>query len=233
LKIARSLHVDKTLFSPDATFAAVTHLVFKVPGRPDVTDTDPDAATTTDTDDDDSADTDADADDGIELAYGLDIIKSSDGSLIRRLSGAFPDFKFSADRRHFAAGGFDGNVTLVDLETNKVSRIRVSQSQEVSFVTFDDRSRLSAAVTVEGVHVIDLAKGREVAEIPNEGLAVLDTVAFSADGTRIAIAENNRYGTSAVKVWLLDPDRLSDEAVNRLNDLKKLRPVEAAASGSP
>ena len=196
--------IDKTLLSPDASMLAVRSLVFrslatdKTNGRTGVA----------------------------ELSYYLDIKKPSGGGSIQRLIGAFTDFAFSADSKCLAAADIEGHVTIVDLVTSVVSRIRLSDSREVSFVAFGSESRLLAAVTEEGVHVIDIKKRREIAEIPNAGTAVLDAIAFSPDGKSIAVAENDPYGQSArVKIWLLDPGQLSRQAEEKLKDLETRQPV--------
>jgi WD40 repeat protein len=198
------VEVEKTLFSPNSKFAAVSYVVF------------------------DSEENKAEMPtEVVEIAYRLDIKRLSDRKTIQPLTGAFLDFKFSPDTRYLAACDFHGKVTIVDLITNKVSKIRLSLYDEVSFVQFDDHSRLLAAVTSGGVHIIDVPKRREIAEIPNEGVAVLDAIAFSADGKYIAIAENERRGGSGnVRVWVVDSDKLSNEALTRLEDLKKMTAIK-------
>jgi WD40 repeat protein/serine/threonine protein kinase len=116
---------------------------------------------------------------------------------------------FSPDGKRVASGG-GAVIKLWDAQTGAVVRTLTGHSGEVSGVAFSpDGSRLAsvgdaqnkAEVSVGGeVKIWDLATGREAWAF-HDGPSEFLSVAYSPDGTRLAVETDGAVKTAKVRVW--------------------------------
>jgi len=97
---------------------------------------------------------------------------------------------FSNDGRWFASGSVGGTIHVVNLGTKKMS-ITIAAGQGVKALTFSpDGQVIAAALNDSTVRLFAVANGKAVASIPEiDG----NGIAYSADGTRIAVAGHDGY----------------------------------------
>jgi WD40 repeat protein len=160
----------------------------------------------------------------------LEVFRLSDRKKLAVVKGGgvILNYNFSPDSNYIvnaasgvnAAAGLDGKLTIIDLRGNNSVTTEFNFAGGVGGIFFDGRSRLLAALTEDTIRVIDLRTAREIAEIP--GSENVAAVAFSHDGKYLATAMDLKSGSPhsyALRVWLLSPEELLNEASTRLNQV--------------
>jgi tetratricopeptide (TPR) repeat protein len=122
--------------------------------------------------------------------------------------GSFGRVAFSPDGKYLVAGG--EAVTVWDAATGKVLRTLEGSPKDADRLTFSRDGKLVAAAARETVVLWDFVSGREVASYPVHGNALLVDLAFSPDGTRLAIGHGR-----GVDVWEVGPKWQALEAARR------------------
>jgi WD40 repeat protein len=158
------------------------------------------------------------------VATRIEVLRLSDRKKLAEVqgSGLIFDFDFSPDGRYVAAAALDGKLAIIDLHANKSVAAEFNFIGGALEVAFDQHSRLLAVITAGAIRVIDLATTREIAEIPVE--ESMGHLAFSYDGKYLAVAVDvNGSGdlNYLVRVWLLSPEALLNEATTRLNHIER------------
>ncbi len=134
------------------------------------------------------------------------------GEPLGRLRDLTTDVAFTPNGKRLAAGTFDGRVLVYDLRTRRrVLRIRVGSV--VTAVAFDPNGDLLGVGTVAGkVSFFDPRTGARVGRRLDAGKAAVWQVAFSPDGTLVAVAVdpngvegfNGQQHRGEVQLWNVD-----------------------------
>lgn len=130
---------------------------------------------------------------------GILVVDSTTGQEKRRLrrnrDEEFPVAEFAPDGKSIAGAGPGRTVAVWNAETGKVSKTFKGHDEAVARLSFShDGSRLAAGGAAGTVWVWDMKTGRLISRFNDEDTApqpVL-SLAFSADSSRVAIAEHTR-----------------------------------------
>jgi WD40 repeat protein len=115
---------------------------------------------------------------------------------------------FSPDGRHLVATG--GAVTVWDAATGKELRTLEGSPTDADRLAFSRDGKLLAAAAPDTVVLWDFASGREVSSYPLHGGPLLVDLAFSPDGTRLAIGNSG-----SLDIWEVGVKWQTPTAVRR------------------